>query len=108
VMRVTVQRIESIKDPAGTLGKRIELVEESLVPSFAIRPPSEEARIIQDVVKTLQQQMPMLGVRTQLSTPKIILFLTEQEYEELGVRFDVNQVYDVELSNQSMQFRKVS
>ncbi len=108
MLRVMVQRIESINDPGGNLGKRIELVEENVVPSFAIRPPSDEARIVQDVVKAFQQQMPMLGVRTQFSTPKIILFLTEQEYEELGVRFDVNQVYEVELFEQSIKFRKVS
>jgi hypothetical protein len=107
-MRVRVQRIESVKDPSGNLGKRVELVEKSVVPSFAIRPPSEEARVVQDVFKALQQQIPMFGARTQLSTPKIILFLTEQEYEELGVQFDVNQVYEVELSGQSMKFRKVS
>ena len=108
VMRVRVQRIESTKDPTGRLGKRVELVEENVVPRFAIRPPTEEARLVQDLVRTVQQQMPMLGVRTQLSSPKIILFLTEQEYEELGVRFDVNQVYEVELRKQSMEFRKVS
>jgi len=108
VMRVRVQRIESTKDPTGRLGKRVELVEENFVPQFAIRPPTEEARLVQDLVRTLQQQMPMLGIRTQFSSPKIILFLTEQEYEELGVRFDVNQVYEVELRKQSIEFRKVS
>jgi len=108
VMRVRVQRIESVKDPAGNLGKRIELVEEDVVPSFAIRPPSEEARMVQNIVRTLQQQMPMFGLRTQFNIPKIILFLTEQEYEELGVSFDVNRVYDVELSDQSLRFRRVS
>ncbi|MCW4021404.1 MAG: arcadin 1 [Candidatus Bathyarchaeota archaeon] len=107
-MRVRVQRMESIKDPSGALGKRVELVEENVVPSFAIKPPSEEARIVQDVFRTMQQQIPMLGVRTQVSHPKIILFLTEQEYEKLGVQFDVNQVYEVELSGQSMNFKKVS
>ena len=108
LMRVIVQRIESIKDPAGNLGKRVEMVEEDMVPSFAIRPPSEEARMVQDVVKAMQQQIPMLGAQAQFRSPKIILFLTEQEYEELGVRFDVNQVYEVDLSGQSMRFRKVS
>jgi len=107
-MRVIVHRIESIKDPAGNLGKRVELVEEEMMPSFAIRPPTEEARIVQDVFKTLQQQMPMLGTQARLSSPKIILFLTEQEYEALGVRFDVNQVYDVELVEGTIKFRKVS
>jgi len=107
-MRVVVQRIESIRDPSGNLGKRVELVEENVVPSFAIRPPSEEARIVQDVFKALQQQVPMLGMKTQFKTPKIILFLTEQEYEALGILFDVNQIYDVELSGQTMKFKKVS
>ena len=107
-MRVKVQRIESTKDSAGRLGKRIELVEENVVPPFAIRPPTEEARVVQDVVRSLQQQLPMLGVRTQFSSPKVILFLTEQEYEELGIRFDVNQIYEVELHKQYMGFRKVS
>jgi len=108
VMRVRVQRIESLKDSAGRLGKRVELIEEDVVPRFAIRPPTEEARLVQDVMRSLQQQMPMLGVRTQFGSPKMILFLTEQEYEELGVRFDVNQVYEIELNKQSIRFRKVS
>jgi hypothetical protein len=108
MMRVKVQRIESVNDPSGTLGKRVELVDPSVLPSFAIRPPSEEARMTQDILKALQQQIPMFGVRTQFSAPKIILFLTEQEYEELGVEFDVNQVYEVELFDRSLKFRKVS
>ncbi|MBS7656685.1 MAG: arcadin 1 [Candidatus Bathyarchaeia archaeon] len=107
-MRVLVQRIESIKDPSGNLGKRVELVEEEIMPSYAIRPPTEEARIIQDVFKALQQQMPILGAQARFSSPKIILFLTEQEYEALGVRFDVNQVYDVDLAEGTIKFRKVS
>jgi hypothetical protein len=107
-MRVIVQRIESIKDPAGNLGKRVELIEEELMPSFAIRPPTEEARMVQDVFKAMQQQMPMLGVKAQFNSPKMILFLTEQEYEALGVRFDVNQVFDVELADGNIKFQKVT
>jgi len=107
-MRVIVQRIESIKDPSGNLGKRVELIEEELMPSYAIRPPTEEARMVQDIFKALQQQMPMLGTQAKFRSPKIILFLTEQEYELLGVRFDVNQVYDVELTDGNIKFRKVT
>ncbi len=107
-MRVIVQRIESIKDPSGNLGKRLELVEEEVMPSFAIRPPTEEARIVQDVFRALQQQIPILGTQTKFSSPKIILFLTEQEYEALGVKFDVNQVYEVDLAEATLRFRKVS
>jgi len=107
-LRVIVHRIESMRDASGNLGKRIELVEENVIPSFAIRPQSEEARMVQDVVRALQQQIPIFGSRMQFHQPKIILFLTEQEYERLGVRFDVNQVYDVILSDETIKFRKVS
>ncbi|MEM1507314.1 MAG: arcadin 1 [Candidatus Bathyarchaeia archaeon] len=106
-MRVRVQRIESVRDLEGNLGKRIELVQEETTPRFAIRPMSEEARMVQDMIKVLQQQIPLFSIQTQISMPKIILFLTEREYEDLGVDFDVNQVYDVELSDQTIKFRKV-
>jgi len=105
-MRVRVQRIESFKDVEGNLGKRIELVQEDVAPRFAIRPASDEARMVQDMIRVLQQQIPLLNVQSRITMPKMILFLTEREYEELGVDFDVNQIYDIELSNQTIKFRK--
>jgi hypothetical protein len=107
VTRVRVQKIESIKDPEGNLGKRIELIEDRVIPRFAVRPATEEARMIQEVMKNLQQQLPMLATQTtQLALPKMILFLTENEYEKLGIGFDVNQIYELELSGQSISFKK--
>ncbi len=105
-MKVRVQRIESFKDLEGNLGKRIELVQEDVAPRFAIRPATEEARMVQDMIRALQQQIPLLNIQSRISMPKMILFLTEREYEELGVDFDVNQIYDIELSNQTIRFRK--
>ncbi|MCD6470308.1 arcadin 1 [Candidatus Bathyarchaeota archaeon] len=106
-MRVRVHRIESFKDPEGNMGKRVELVQVDVAPRFAIRPESEEARMVQNMVRIIQQQIPIFGIQSHIVIPKIILFLTEQEYDELGVDFDVNQVYEVELSNQSIKFKKV-
>ncbi len=108
MIRVRVQRIESIRDPDGNLGKRIELIEERVIPRFAVKPATEEARMVQGVMQALQQQLPMLPVQTQFSVPKVILFLTEEEYEELGIAFDVNQVYEVELRGQSLRFKRAS
>ena len=105
--RVRVQKIESIKDPEGNLGKRIELIEERVIPQFAVRPATEEARMVQEVMKSLQQQLPVLGTqRTQFALPKMILFLTENEYETLGIDFDVNQIYELDLAGQSISFKK--
>lgn len=105
--RVRVQKIESIKDPEGNLGKRIELIEDRVIPRFAVRPATEEARMVQEVMKTLQQQLPVLATqRTQFALPKMILFLTENEYEKLGINFDVNHLYELDLSGQSISFKR--
>lgn len=106
LVRVRVQRIESIRDPEGNLGKRIELLEDRVMPRMVIRPQTEEARMAQDIMQAIQQQMPVFPQQTQFTFPKLILFLTEQEYEGLGVDFDVNQVYELELSGQSIRFKK--
>jgi hypothetical protein len=107
VTRVRVQKIESIRDPEGNLGKRIELIEDRVIPRFAVRPSTEEARMVQEVVKTLQQQLPVIASqRAQFTLPKMILFLTEREYEQLGINFDVNQVYELGLSGKSIKFKK--
>lgn len=106
MVRVRVQRIESIRDPEGNLGKRIELIEEHRIPRFAIKPRTEEARMAQDIVQVLQQQLPVLTTKPQFAFPKVILFLTEQEYEKLGINFDVNQIYELELSDETIKFKK--
>jgi len=107
VTRVRVQKIESIRDPEGNLGKRIELIEDRIIPRFAVRPETEEARMIQEVMKSLQQQLPILATqKTQFALPKMVLFLTENEYEQLGIDFDVNQLYELELSGQSIKFKR--
>lgn len=106
MVRVRVQRIESIRDLEGNLGKRIELLEDKVIPRFAIKPQSEEARMAQDVLQALQQQMPMFTPQQQMALPKLIMFLTEEEYEQLGIDFDVNQVYELELQGQAIKFRK--
>ncbi|RLI29854.1 hypothetical protein DRO50_00780, partial [Candidatus Bathyarchaeota archaeon] len=84
------------------------LVEERVIPRLPVKPESEEARMVQGVLQALQKQLPVFTPRAQLTLPKIILFLTESEYESLGIDFDVNQVYEVELTEQSIKFRKVS
>jgi hypothetical protein len=107
VTRVRVQKIESIRDPEGNLGKRIELIEDRVIPRFAVRPETEEARMVQEVMKSIQQQLPVLATqKTKFALPKMILFLTENEYEKLGIDFDVNQIYELELSGQSIKFKQ--
>jgi len=104
---VRVRRIESIRDPEGNYGKRIELVEERPAPSFNVPTATEEARMVQEMLRAMQAQLPMLRVQTNIMLPKLILFLTESEYELLGVDFQVNQLYEVKLSNGVITFKRV-
>lgn len=107
MMFVRIHKIESIRDVDGTLGKRIELVEDrDNKISKAVHPRSEEATMIRDVMQALQQQVPMFPTMQTVVVPKILLFLTEQEYESLDINFDVNQVYEVSLENQTLKFTK--
>jgi hypothetical protein len=106
MFRVRVHKIESIRDLDGNLGKRIELIEERQIPRFVVRPQTEEAKVVQDVLQAVQQQLPMFPARSEFAVPKIILFLTEQEYEQLGIDFDVNQVYEIMLESQAVKFKK--
>ncbi len=62
----------------------------------------------QEVLKTLQQQLPMLGVQPQINVPKIILFFTERECEELGIDLNVNQIYEIHLGDKALRFEKIS
>ena len=108
MFRVRVNKIESIRDLDGNLGKRVELIEDRQIPRFVMRPQSEEAKVVQDVLQAMQQQMPMLPMRGEIAIPKIILFLTEQEYESLDIEFDVNQTYEIMLESQTIKFKKVT
>jgi len=108
MFRVRVNKIESIRDLDGNLGKRVELIEDRQIPHFVMRPQTEEAKVVQDVIQAMQQQLPVFPMRGEVAIPKIILFLTEQEYESLGIEFDVNQLYEIMLESQTIQFRKVT
>lgn len=108
MFRVRVKKIESNRDLDGNLGKRIELVEERGVSPYVVRPKSEEGKMAQDIMQALQQQMPFLPQRSQIMTPKLVLFLTEQQYDSLNIDFDVNQVFEVLLENQAIKFKKVT
>ena len=107
MFRVRVNKIESTRDLDGNLGKRIELIEEREINSYIVRPQSEEGKVASDIMQALQTQMPFLPQRAQIANPKLLLFLTEQEYDSLCIDFDVNQVYEVALENQVIRFRKI-
>jgi hypothetical protein len=109
MVRVRVQKISSISDPeTGKPGKMIELTEvrQRPQPTFmGIGMGEDESRFVQGVLSQFQA-MGLIPSPRGLGLPKLILYLTEDEYELLGVRFEVNDIYDLELREGTIQFKK--
>lgn len=109
---VRVYRVSSMKDPeTGRLGKVIELVEEKRLRSETARVtgvPEESVmiqRMLHDVLSQLQSLGMFPGLR-EFVKPKMTLFLSEEEYELLGVKLEVNEVYELEFRDGVIRFKR--
>ncbi len=107
---VKVQRITSYTDPETMRpGKIIELVE--VRRSGGFQPPvmSEESAMIQRMLQTAMLQLQSMGLLPLVREnvyPKIILYITEQEYDLLNVKLEVNEVYEVNFMEGSIIFKR--
>lgn len=104
--RVKVQRISSVTDPlTGLPAKQIELVEVRERGQMSQFAGSEEGRAIQGIITQFQSMGFVPQVR-EMGFSKVTMVLTETEYDMLGVRLDVNEVYELEIKNGSLTLRK--
>jgi len=96
---VRVYRITSTNDPITSLpGKQIELVEVKPRKNSVISGAGEEARMVQGILS----QFKSLGIIPHIKAivlPKLTMFLTEDEYDRLGIRFEVNDTYELILKD---------
>ena len=106
--KVKVNRISGVTDPlTGLPAKQIELVEVRDPRRPEMFPSSDEGRMVQGMVSQLQSMGLMPQIR-ELGFSKVIMTLTESEYDMLGIRLDVNEVYDLDIRNGSLTLRKVT
>ena len=106
--RVKVNRISSITDPmTGLPAKQIELVEVRDARRPEAFPSSDEGRVIQGMLSQLQSMGLVPQVR-DIGFSKVTMNLTETEYDMLGMRLDVNEIYDLDIRNGSLSLRKIT
>ena len=106
--KVKVSRISGVTDPlTGLPAKQIELVEVRDSRRPEMFPSSDEGRMVQGMVSQLQSMGLMPQIR-DLGSSKVIMTLTESEYDMLGMRLDVNEVYELEIRNGSLALKKVT
>ncbi len=107
---VKVQRVSSYTDPETSRpGKIIELVEVRSRGGVVVGGQSEESVMIQRMLQTALMQMQSLGLvppMREMSFPKLILYLTEEEYDLLNVKLEVNEVYELTFKDGSISFKR--
>ena len=112
-VKVRVFRISSVTDPdTGKPGKSIELVQvkQRQQPFFggSFGPAGgAESDLVRNIISQFQSMGLPVGPNPG-GSPKLNLFLSESEYDLLGVRFEVNEVYDMILKDGSIRFSKPS
>ena len=102
-----MQRISSVADPySGLPAKQIELVEVRNRGSAQVFGAGDESRVVQSIVTQFQAMGLMPQIR-EMTFPKISMVLTESEYDMLGIRLDVNEVYELEIRNGAFSLKPV-
>jgi len=106
--KVKVSRISGVTDPlTGLPAKQIELVEVRDARRPDMFPANDEARVVQGMVSQLQS-MGLMPQMREFGFSKILMTLTESEYDMLGIRLDVNEVYDLDIRNGAITLKKVT
>ncbi len=106
--KVKVNRISSVTDPTtGLPAKQIELVEVRDNRRMDNFQGSDEGRVIQGMLSQLQSMGLVPQVR-ELGFAKVTMILTETEYDMLGMRLDVNEMYDLDIRNGSLSLKKIT
>jgi hypothetical protein len=109
-VKVRVFEITSMTDPeTGKPGKNIKLVQvkQQRPQQGQIYGPfggGEDSNMIKNIMGQFQSMGLFPFGRDSL--PKLNLFLSESEYDLLGVRFEVNEVYDMVLKDGTIRFQK--
>ncbi|MDH2899736.1 MAG: arcadin 1 [archaeon] len=112
-VKVRVFRISSVTDPdTGKPGKSIELVQvkqRQQQPFFGggFGGGAGESDMVRNIISQFQSMGLPIGPNPA-GSPKLNLFLSESEYDLLGVRFEVNEVYDMILKDGAIRFSKPS
>lgn len=102
-------RISSVSDPeTGRPGKQVELVEiRRRGGQPFVAGASDEARVVQGILSQFQS-MGIFPQLREMAIPKVTLFLSEEEYEALGIRFEVNDTYELVLKEGAITFRRAT
>jgi len=100
-VRLIVTQISSVVDDDGNRGK--EIILEEFKNRQGIGGPQEIGFLKEMMDQVLRNFGQGYNIRSQ---PKIVLRLNDEEYESLGIKFEVNDIYEVNFSDGKLHFNK--
>lgn len=106
--KAAVTNISIVDTPWGERVVKVDLTEERETPSTIILPAdqSEIAREIAPVVSQILRSMPFFGTSGKARLPRLSLYLTEEEWENLADRPTIGDIMEVEVSKGNLKVRK--
>lgn len=100
MVRVKIVAIYSTRDPAtGDEGKEVVFAAEVSPPI----PPLPHAEVVREA---LELSRAILGVQPRVA-PKLILYLSEDEAEALGIRLEVNRRYELKFADGRVELEEL-
>ena len=111
MVKVKVNKISSVADPETSQpGKQIELVEvrnrsNNIVGSIGSQ---DETKIVRDIISQFQSIGVFPVNSRQMVLPKMILFLSESEYDMLAIRFEVNDIFELILKDGAFMLKRAT
>jgi hypothetical protein len=103
---VKVFRITSFNAPdTGVSGKQIELVEVKRQPVMSQQYGDDTSRVTQSIISQIQSMGIFPPMPKEITYPKVILFLTENEFDQLQVPMNVNDTYELTFEKERMVFK---
>jgi hypothetical protein len=103
MVRVKVTFIGSV-EVEGEPGVRVDFT--SIAPSGVFDRSSDDALYAQEMVRGLLSSLQQAGIMPRQGSPRLIVYLTENEYRALGSP-QINQIYDL-VFDKGIRLEKVS
>ena len=96
-----------VKGPFGEKLVKLEFVEEREIPGPVIVHPSgsELAKEIAPIISQIMKSMPLVG-QGKVTIPRLTLFLSEEEWDDLIEKPDIGEEVEVEVHGRKVRIEK--
>tara|TARA_B000000460_G_C21229284_1_gene269916 strand:+ start:102 stop:449 length:348 start_codon:yes stop_codon:yes gene_type:complete len=112
MVKIKVNTISSISDPeTSKLGTKIEFVEvrnrnnNNMIGSMGVK---DEIKVVNDIISQFKSAGIFPMSAKEMLLPKMILFLSQSEYDMLAIKFEVNDIFELILKDGAFMLKRAT